>query len=359
MERSLLRPLLHLLRTPLSPSIKPAFFPLQTRLEEFTVRGVTSSAVSSDLESSPSENGNNSTNLESASTIFEAEKEVVLRPPRVAPLPEDFVPVVVRDEDGGAASPQSSKEGGLPIPRFVTTRGKGDQQGTLGLAEAISLVKKNAGAKFDETLEAHVRLGIDPKRSDQMVRGAASLPRGTGKTVRVAVFAEGVAAQEAEAAGADIVGSDELLARIKESGGKLDFDKCISTPALMPKLGQVARILGPRGLMPNPKVGTVTNAVGEAVRAAKRGRVDFRADKSGIVHAGLGKVSFADSDLQENIAAFAAALLAAKPVNLKKSSKYAGYFSSFSLSSTMGSGVRVSIQSVAAAADSYVKKGAA
>ncbi|CAI5516359.1 unnamed protein product, partial [Closterium sp. Naga37s-1] len=170
----------------------------------------------------------------------------------------------------------------------------------------------------------------------EMVRGSAQLPRGTGKAVRVAVFAEGEEAEAAAAAGADVVGGADLIAEVKASGGKLSFDKCIATPALMPKLGQIARILGPRGLMPNPKMGTVTVHVGEAVRAAKRGKADFKTDKTANVHVGIGKVSFPDEALAENAAAFAAALLAAKPVGLKKSSRFFGYFTTFTLSSTMG-----------------------
>lgn len=226
----------------------------------------------------------------------------------------------------------------------------------MSLLDAIRAAKATRHAGFDESLEAHIRLGIDPRRSDQIVRGAASLPFGTGKAVRVAVFADGAAAEEALAAGAEVVGAEDLIARVKESGGKLDFDKCVATPAMMKSLGQVARILGPRGLMPNPKLGTVTTKVGEAVRAAKRGRVDFRADKGGIVHAGLGKLSFPEEALRDNVAAFAAALLAAKPAGLKKSSRYAGYFSSFSLASTMGPGLRVQIPSVANAADELLRQ---
>ncbi|KAJ7564735.1 hypothetical protein O6H91_02G031200 [Diphasiastrum complanatum] len=276
--------------------------------------------------------------------------------PRVMSLPEDIIPEALPLEDGKAPQKQKKEKqkklflfehSGLEIPLPVLAPQESKKRkDAVALADAIREIK---------TVEAHVRLGIDPRRGDQMVRGAATLPHGTGKIVKVAVFAEGAAAEEAKAAGADVVGADNLVAEIFQSGGKLNFDKCIATPALMPKLGKVARILGPRGLMPNPKVGTVTNNVGEAVKAAKCGRVDFKADKTGIVHAGLGKVSFTEEALKDNIAAFAGALLAAKPVGLKKSSRYAGYFNSFTLSSTMGPGIPVTIQSLALAADNFIK----
>ncbi|RLN12936.1 50S ribosomal protein L1 [Panicum miliaceum] len=208
---------------------------------------------------------------------------------------------------------------------------------------------------FVETVEAHVTLGVDPRRGDQMVRGALTLPHGTGKTVRVAVFAEGPAADEARAAGADVVGGDELIEEIRKGGGKLSFDKCIATPMFMPRLSKVARILGPRGLMPNPKLGSVTNDVSGAVKAAKSGRVDFKIDKTAIVHVGLGKVNFSEESLRENIGAFVHALLLAKPVGLKKTSKYVGYVKKFTLSSTMGPGFPITIPSLSVAADHYNK----
>ncbi|KAL2611599.1 hypothetical protein R1flu_023291 [Riccia fluitans] len=293
---------------------------------------------------------------EEAGTVFK---------PRVANLPEDLTAEQLReinaasDESGlsSLAKKLSQKEKDddeVSLPYFTkAAQVKGREP--MVLADAIKELKASAKARFDESVEVHVRLGIDTRRSDQMVRGAATLPHGTGKVVRVAVFAEGAAAQDAENAGADVVGADDLITMIQESGGKLNFDKCIATPSFMPRLGKVARILGPRGLMPNPKVGTVTNNVGDAVRSAKQGLVDFRADKSGIVHAGLGKVSFKDEALFANIAAFTGALLAAKPTGLKKTSRYAGYVNSFTLSSTMGPGVRVTVQSVAQAADGYMK----
>lgn len=280
--------------------------------------------------------------------------------PRVANLPADFVPPPPPEPAAGGG-PAAPPPPAVPLPYFATriptdSSARRRDPPPLPLLEAIRAAKAARRAKFDETLEAHVRLSVDPKRSDQIVRGAVSLPWGTGKAVRVAVFADGAAAEEARAAGAEVVGAEDLISRVKESGGKLDFDKCIATPGMMKGLGQVARILGPRGLMPNPKLGTVTKNVGEAVRAAKQGRVDFRADKTGIVHAGLGKLSFSDEALQANVAAFAAAMLAAKPAGLKKSSRYAGYFTSFALASTMGPGVRVQITSVANAADDFSRQ---
>ncbi|KAF6176043.1 hypothetical protein GIB67_000137 [Kingdonia uniflora] len=225
----------------------------------------------------------------------------------------------------------------LPFPGLIKAKKK-KQRVVVDLQEAIREVKANAKRKFVETVEAHVSLGVDPRRGDQMVRGATTLPHGTGKTVRVAVFADGVTADEARAAGADIVGGDELIEEIRSGGGsKLNFDKCISTPNFMPRLGKIARILGPRGLMPNPKLGTVTNNVAGAVQESKQGRVDFKIDKTAIVHVGLGKVSFSEESLRENIGAFVNALLLAKPVGLKKTSKYAGYMNSFTLCSTVSS----------------------
>ncbi|XP_078177281.1 ribosomal protein L1p/L10e family [Carex rostrata] len=240
----------------------------------------------------------------------------------------------------------------IPYPTLIRAEKK-PQKVTIDLVEAIRLVKANSKRNFIETVEAHVNLGVDPKRGDQMVRGALTLPHGTGKTVRVAVFAEDAAAEEARAAGADVVGGDELIEEIRTGGGKLNFDKCIATPMFMPRLSKVARILGPRGLMPNPKLGSVTSDVSNAVKAAKSGRIDFKIDKTAIVHVGLGKVNFSAEVLRENIGAFVNALLVAKPAGLKKTSKYAGYVKNFTLSSTMGPGFPVTIQSLNAAADHY------
>ncbi len=200
--------------------------------------------------------------------------------------------------------------------------------------EALSLVKEIASARFDESVDLAVNLGIDPRKSDQNVRGAVVLPAGTGKTMRVAVFAEGENAEKARAAGADIVGSDDLAAEIKK--GEMDFDVVIATPDMMRIVGQLGQILGPRGLMPNPKVGTVTPNVEAAVKNAKAGQVQFRADKGGIIHATIGKASFDTSALRENLDAVVAALLKAKPSSAKGQ-----YFKRFALSTTMGRSIRM------------------
>ncbi|NKD88445.1 50S ribosomal protein L1 [Haematospirillum sp. 15-248] len=208
------------------------------------------------------------------------------------------------------------------------------------LVEAVGLVKEGSRAKFDETIEVAVNLGVDPRHADQMVRGVVELPHGTGKAVRVAVFAKAGKADEAKAAGADIVGAEELLETIQQ--GKIDFDRCIASPDMMGLVGRVAKILGPRGLMPNPKLGTVTVDVVSAVKAAKAGQVQFRVEKAGIVHAGIGKASFDEGKLVENVRAFVDALQKAKPSGAKGS-----YMQKVSLSSTMGPGVKVSIPSIA------------
>lgn len=209
------------------------------------------------------------------------------------------------------------------------------------LTEAVRLVKGNATAKFDETVELSMNLGIDPRHADQMVRGLLSLPNGTGKTLRVGVFARGPKADEARDAGADVVGAEDLAERVQ--GGEFGFDRCIATPDMMGLVGRLGKILGPRGLMPNPKLGTVTMDVRGAVQAAKSGQVEFRAEKAGIVHAGIGKASFEDDKLLENIRAFVDAIQKAKPSGAKGT-----YVQKVSLSSTMGPGVRVDVASVAA-----------
>ncbi|GAB4821525.1 hypothetical protein N2152v2_008571 [Parachlorella kessleri] len=243
---------------------------------------------------------------------------------------------------------------GLPLPTFIPTKVKPRRE-PVPLLDAIKQVQAQARANFDETVELALRLGIDPRRGDQMVRGATMLPHGTGKAVRVCVFAKDEAAEAARAAGADVVGSDSLIQQIQESGGSnLAFDKCIATPDMMPKLGKVARILGPRGLMPNPKLGTVTTNVAEAIGQMKKGRVEFRADKGGVVHAGLGKVSFDSDRLHANIATFAAAIMAARPKGVKGSSA-GGYILSATLSSTMGAGVPITLPSLVAAGQSMGK----
>jgi large subunit ribosomal protein L1 len=214
-----------------------------------------------------------------------------------------------------------------------------DASKAYALAEAIALVKKNATAKFDETIEIAMNLGIDPRHADQMVRGLVGLPNGTGKTLRVAVFARGGKAEEALAAGADVVGADDLAEKVQ--AGEIDFDRCIATPDMMGLVGRLGKILGPRGLMPNPRLGTVTMDVKGAVAAAKAGQVEFRAEKAGIVHAGIGKASFPEEKLLENARAFADAIVKAKPTGAKGT-----YLQKVALSSSMGPGVRVDVASL-------------
>ncbi len=208
----------------------------------------------------------------------------------------------------------------------------------ITVEEAVALIKGNANAKFDESVEIAMNLGVDPRHADQMVRGTVTLPNGTGKSVRVAVFARGAKAEEAQAAGADIVGAEDLMETVQ--GGTIEFDRCIATPDMMPIVGRLGNVLGPRNLMPNPKVGTVTMDVKEAVEAAKGGQVTFRAEKAGVVHAGVGKVSFDADKLAENIRAFVDAVSKAKPAGAK-----GAYMKRVSLSSTMGPGVSVSVDS--------------
>jgi large subunit ribosomal protein L1 len=211
----------------------------------------------------------------------------------------------------------------------------------ISVEEAVKLIKGAASAKFDETLEIAMNLGVDPRHADQMVRGVVQLPNGTGKTVRVAVFARGAKADEAKAAGADIVGAEDLMETIQS--GKIEFDRCIATPDLMPLVGRLGKILGPRNLMPNPKVGTVTMDVKTAVEAAKGGEVQFKVEKAGVIHAGIGKVSFTDDKLAENVRAFVDAVSKAKPAGAKGT-----YVKKVSLSSTMGPGVSLDIASATA-----------
>ena len=208
----------------------------------------------------------------------------------------------------------------------------------MALEAAVDLIKANATAKFDETVEIAMNLGVDPRHADQMVRGVVTLPNGTGKTVRVAVFARGPKADEAKAAGADIVGAEDLMETIQS--GKIEFDRCIATPDMMPIVGRLGKILGPRNLMPNPKVGTVTMDVAAAVESAKGGQVQFKVEKAGIIHAGVGKVSFDTAKLAENIRAFVDAVARSKPTGAK-----GAYLRKVSLSSTMGPGVSVDLVS--------------
>ncbi|CAI3922997.1 Ribosomal protein L1 (RplA) (PDB:3J65) [Commensalibacter communis] len=207
------------------------------------------------------------------------------------------------------------------------------------LQEAIALVVGNAKAKFDETIEIAINLGVDPRYADQMVRGLMSLPHGTGKTLRVGVFARGDKAEEARAAGADVVGDEDLAEKIQ--AGQIDFDRCIATPDMMALVGRLGKVLGPRGLMPNPKLGTVTMDVKGAVSAAKSGQVEYRAEKGGVVHAGIGKASFTATNLVENIRAFVDAVQKARPTGVKGT-----YMKKIYLSSTMGPGIEIDIASV-------------
>ncbi|MCZ6722238.1 MAG: 50S ribosomal protein L1 [Proteobacteria bacterium] len=204
------------------------------------------------------------------------------------------------------------------------------------LAEAVRMVKAKAAAKFDETIELALNLGVDPRHADQMVRGVVALPNGTGKTVRVAVFAKGAKVQEAEEAGADLVGAEDLAQRVQE--GDIGFDRCIATPDMMAVVGKLGKILGPRGLMPNPKLGTVTNDLAAAVKDAKGGQIQFRAEKAGIVHAGVGKASFSEDALIENVRAFVGAINSARPSGVKGT-----YLQRAALSSTMGPGIRLNV----------------
>lgn len=214
-----------------------------------------------------------------------------------------------------------------------------DRNKLYGIDDAVKMVKERATAKFDETVEIAMNLGVDPRHADQMVRGVVNLPNGTGKTVRVAVFAKDAKADEAKAAGADIVGAEDLAEQVQ--AGKIDFDRCIATPDMMPLVGRLGKILGPRNLMPNPKVGTVTPDVAGAVKAAKGGSVEFRVEKAGILHAGVGKASFSEAALLENVKAFADAVSKAKPSGAKGT-----YIKKVAVSSTMGPGVHVDPSSV-------------
>jgi large subunit ribosomal protein L1 len=214
-----------------------------------------------------------------------------------------------------------------------------DRTKLYSLGDAVTMVKGRAKAKFDETIEVAMNLGVDPRHADQMVRGVCNLPNGTGRTVRVAVFARGGKADEARAAGADIVGAEDLLETVQ--GGTIDFDRCIATPDMMGLVGRLGKVLGPRGLMPNPRVGTVTPNVAQAVKDAKGGAVEFRVEKAGIVHGGVGKVSFEEGKLVENIKAFADAVAKAKPTGAKGT-----YIQRIAISSSMGPGVKVDPASV-------------
>jgi large subunit ribosomal protein L1 len=211
-----------------------------------------------------------------------------------------------------------------------------DRDAFYDLDQAVKIIKSSAKAKFDETIEISMNLGIDPRHADQNVRGVVQLPHGTGKTLRVAVFAKGDKAKLAKEAGADLVGAEDLAEKVQ--GGTIEFDRCIATPDMMALVGRLGKVLGPRGLMPNPKLGTVTNDIVEAVKAAKGGQVEFRAEKAGIVHAGVGKASFSEAAIAENIKAFVGAISRAKPAGAKGT-----YIKKVSLSSTMGPGLKLDI----------------
>jgi large subunit ribosomal protein L1 len=217
-----------------------------------------------------------------------------------------------------------------------------DRDKFYGVAEAISVVKGNATAKFDETIEVALNLAVDPRHADQMVRGVVSLPKGTGKDVRVAVFAKGAKADEAKAAGADVVGAEDLMESVQ--GGTIDFDRVIATPDMMGVVGRLGKVLGPKGLMPNPKLGTVTMDVAKAVHDAKSGQVEFRVEKAGIVHAGIGKASFTEADLGANFRAFMDAIVKARPSGAKGK-----FVEKVSVSSTMGPGVKVDLEEITGA----------
>ena len=218
--------------------------------------------------------------------------------------------------------------------RTKATREGVDPAKAYPLAEAVQMVKERAKAKFDETIEIAMNLGVDPKHADQMVRGVVTLPNGTGRSVRVGVFARGAKADEAKAAGADVVGAEDLVEKVQ--GGQIDFDRCIATPDMMPLVGRLGKVLGPRGMMPNPKIGTVTMDVANAVKGAKGGSVEFRVEKAGIVQAGIGKASFGADKLVENVKALADAVAKAKPAGAKGT-----YIQRVAVSSTMGPGVKV------------------
>jgi large subunit ribosomal protein L1 len=226
--------------------------------------------------------------------------------------------------------------------RIVKARETVDRIKLYKLDEAVKLVKERATAKFDETVELALNLGVDPKHADQMVRGVVNLPNGTGRVLRVAVFARGAKADEAKAAGADIVGAEELVAIV--NGGQIDFDRCIATPDMMPLVGRLGKVLGPRGLMPNPKVGTVTTDVTAAVKASKGGAVEFRVEKAGIIQGSVGKASFGEAQLAQNIRAFVDAVAKAKPAGSKGT-----YLQRAAISSTMGPGVKLDLSTITTA----------
>ncbi|MDA0998118.1 MAG: 50S ribosomal protein L1 [Proteobacteria bacterium] len=223
--------------------------------------------------------------------------------------------------------------------RYSAGRAKINRDKVYPLVDAIKIVKANATAKFDETIDISINLGVDPRHADQMVRGTISLPHGTGRSLRVAVFAKGPKADEAKAAGADLVGAEDLAEAIQ--GGSIEFDRCIATPDMMGVVGRLGKVLGPKGLMPNPKLGTVTMDVAGAVKAAKAGQIEYRVEKQGILQAGVGKASFTEEQLRENVAAFVEAIQRAKPSGAK-----GNYMQKVSLSSTMGPGLKLDLSAL-------------
>ena len=225
--------------------------------------------------------------------------------------------------------------------RVAKSREGIDPNKSYALSDAVKLLKERASVKFDETIEVAMNLGVDPRHADQMVRGVVNLPNGTGRTVRVAVFARGAKAEEATAAGADLVGAEDLVEIVQK--GEINFDRCIATPDMMPLVGRLGKVLGPRGMMPNPKVGTVTTDVAGAVKASKGGAVEFRVEKAGIVDGGVGKVSFDANAIEENIRAFADAVIKAKPTGAK-----GNYVKKVSLTSTMGPGLKIDVATLSA-----------
>jgi large subunit ribosomal protein L1 len=230
--------------------------------------------------------------------------------------------------------------------RTAAARAKVDPTKVYGITEAVKIVKGNATAKFNETIEIAINLGVDPKQADQNVRGVVNLPAGTGRSVRVAVFARDKKADEARAAGADIVGAEDLFETV--NAGKVDFDRVIASPDMMALVGRLGKVLGPRGLMPNPKVGTVTPNIAQAVKDAKAGSVEFRVQKEGIIHAGVGKASFSEADIEKNVRAFIGAIVKARPSGAKGT-----YLKKVAISSTMGPGVRIDVSTISQSAEAH------
>lgn len=290
---------------------------------------------------------NLSRNLAQFSTGTSGEVAATSDPADLAPVSaedvEEISPSVDADLSASPAEPADTFRGYAPLPRFATPR----KRPTLPVERALQWVKDNATAKFDESVEVHIQMGVDPKRSDQVVRGMAVLPHGTGKKTVVAVFARGKEAELALAAGADVVGAEDLVQKIKSEGtGAINFDRAIGHPSVMPILAPIARVLGPRGLMPNPKLGTLTTDLAEAVKKAKQGQVEFRADRSAIIHAPLGKVSFDTENLEANLQALITQIYAVKPTTLKGNAAGSGYIKCAMLCSSQGKSVAITKDSL-------------